>query len=277
LEGNVKRIFTPLACSLASLTLGFILGQSPRDKSILVLVALGLAIAGSGLALWKWWASEKTTNNRYWWQRVKRLPWTILIILFGTGAILLCIGLLDAKFWGKECCLNLGTELLGAVTTYILLDLVLGTRQRKELLIARMGSSVRDVAVSAVEELKQESWLTDGSLQGAYLYRANLNRAYLHRANLREAYLFHANLRKAELPWANLHRADLRMADLNGASLTGADLSKVDLSGADLREADLYKANLRRANLKEAQVNSGQLSQAETLEGATMPNGTKHD
>jgi uncharacterized protein YjbI with pentapeptide repeats len=62
-----------------------------------------------------------------------------------------------------------------------------------------------------------------------------------------------------------------------GADLSGADLSDADLSGANLRGASLSGANLSGANLRDARgVTDEQLDQAASLEGATMPDGSKH-
>jgi hypothetical protein len=79
------------------------------------------------------------------------------------------------------------------------------------------------------------------------------------------------DLHFVDLPLADLSGADLRGADLSRANLRGADLSRIDLSGADLREADLWKADLR-----EAKVTDEQLADALTLQGVTMPDGSKH-
>ena len=50
------------------------------------------------------------------------------------------------------------------------------------------------------------------------------------------------------------------------------------LNGADLSDADLGDANLGGADLSGATgVTDEQLAEAGTLEGATMPNGSKHD
>jgi uncharacterized protein YjbI with pentapeptide repeats len=59
-----------------------------------------------------------------------------------------------------------------------------------------------------------------------------------------------------------LHWADLISANLSGAYVGRADLSLADLTGANL------------SNVKELSV--GQLEQAYSLEGATMPDGSKH-
>ena len=111
-----------------------------------------------------------------------------------------------------------------------MIDLILGTRQQKEELIAQMGSDVRDVAVPAVDMLRREGWLTDDSLRGADFRSANLEKANLGGAVLVEAHL-------------------------TGSYARGATLSRSDLQGADLRGARyLDKANFKTAKLKGAKV-----------------------
>jgi uncharacterized protein YjbI with pentapeptide repeats len=76
---------------------------------------------------------------------------------------------------------------------------------------------------------------------------------------------------------------DLTGADLIGAYLRGAYLSRATLSGANLGLANLRGANLRGAYLSGANL-SGAVGmtkeeleeQANFLEGATMPDGSKH-
>jgi len=99
--------------------------------------------------------------------------------------------------------------------------------------------------------------LLGANLRGAALRGVDLNGANLGGADLRGADLNGANLREV-----NLHWADLKSANLSGAYVGMTDLSLADLSGADLR------------NVKELTV--GQLDQAYSLEGATMPDGSKH-
>ena len=69
---------------------------------------------------------------------------------------------------------------------------------------------------------------------------------------------------------------DKCIIDLTGANLSKADLSKANLSGADLSDADLSDADLSRANLSGATVTNEQLAGAKSLQGATMPDGSKH-
>jgi Pentapeptide repeats (8 copies) len=82
-------------------------------------------------------------------------------------------------------------------------------------------------------------------------------------------------------------RRDFRRADMFGVVLRGADLTGVDLSGSDLSGADLRGADLRGAVLKEirlvgacleeAKVTEAQLGEAESVKGAIMPDGSRHD
>jgi uncharacterized protein YjbI with pentapeptide repeats len=67
------------------------------------------------------------------------------------------------------------------------------------------------------------------------------------------------------------------------ANLRGAYLIKAHLSGANLIEANLSGALLVKANLNEANLsgaagitNEELEQQASSLEGATMPDGSKH-
>jgi uncharacterized protein YjbI with pentapeptide repeats len=100
----------------------------------------------------------------------------------------------------------------------------------------------------------------------------------LRGADLRKAYLFGANLTDANLRNANLSEANLIKANLSDADLHRADLRKANLSEADLRNASLTDADLSDAFLGEARgvTNEELEQQAETLEGAIMPDGSKH-
>jgi uncharacterized protein YjbI with pentapeptide repeats len=136
--------------------------------------------------------------------------------------------------------------------------------------------------------------LRGAQLQGAYLPEANLQGAGLLYAQLQGAYLPHADFQGADLQGANLIEAQLQgaylqanlpHADFQGAHLTyaqlqGANLREANLQGANLREANLQGANLREANLQWANlqgaaVTDEQLAATRSLQGATMPNGSK--
>ena len=198
---------------------------------------------------------------------------------------------------------NLGTELAGAVAIYVLLDIFLGTRQRKQRLIAKMSSGVRDVALEAADELERELWLFDGSMRGAALVRADLEGVSLPDADLRGATLAFSDFSDAKLMLVDLRNALLRGTDLSGAFLGAANLEGANLDEANLKNAMMFGANLLNANLENANlegailealdypegelgyghrlmllpahVSPNQLAQAQSLAGATLPDGTK--
>src|SRR5258708_13973193 len=114
------------------------------------------------------------------------------------------------------------------------------------------------------------------NLTGANLIGANLSGANLSGTNLSGAYLSRADLSGADLSKANLSGVVLSGADLSLANLIGANLSGVYLSGANLSGANLNGADLSGANLSGALVTAEQLTATKLLQGATMPDGSKH-
>jgi uncharacterized protein YjbI with pentapeptide repeats len=100
------------------------------------------------------------------------------------------------------------------------------------------------------------------NLSGADLGGANLNGTVLIAADLSDAILIRANLSKAYLDQANLSSSVLIAADLSGASLDNVNLMGATLGGV---------------GLSGAKVTDEQLSSVKSLQGATMPDGTKHD
>jgi uncharacterized protein YjbI with pentapeptide repeats len=125
--------------------------------------------------------------------------------------------------------------------------------------------------------------LMEANLSGATLVGADLSNANLLGANLRGANLLGANLVGADLSNANLLGADLSFADLSNANLLGANLTSATLQDANLvetilLEADLSAAILMGANLNRATgiTNEDLEELAGFLDGATMPDGSKH-
>jgi large-conductance mechanosensitive channel len=109
-------------------------------------------------------------------------------------------------------------------------------------------------------------------LQGADLNGARLTRIFLNGVNLSRV-----DLNEAMLYRAILTNAILEFADLRGANIREADLIRCDLSNADLTEADLSGAILIGANLRGAiGTTPEQLAKAKSLQGTTMPDGSKY-
>jgi uncharacterized protein YjbI with pentapeptide repeats len=115
-------------------------------------------------------------------------------------------------------------------------------------------------------------------LSGADLREAKLSGADLSFAKLSRARLHEADLSGADLSFADLHRTWLRGTNLHGTNLHGANLSGADLHRANLSGANLHRADLSGADLWEAQgITTEELvSQANSLEGATLPDGTPY-
>src|SRR5712692_4344106 len=118
--------------------------------------------------------------------------------------------------------------------------------------------------------------LSKANLSGVVLSGADLSLANLIGANLSGVYLSGADLSGVYLSGAYLFLANLSKANLSGASLYEANLSEVVLSGANLNGANLNGADLSGANLRGALVTAEQLTATKLLQGATMPDGSKH-
>lgn len=119
------------------------------------------------------------------------------------------------------------------------------------------------------------TWLEDIYLNGANMGKANLEGCYLWGADLSATDLQDANLENANLGEINLENSLLEGANLKtfsiSGNLRGAHLKNADFTGTDLSDVDLSRADLQRAK-----VTPNQLRQAISLEGATMPDGSKY-
>jgi uncharacterized protein YjbI with pentapeptide repeats len=134
---------------------------------------------------------------------------------------------------------------------------------RIEELLNRLRTNSNRAALKAVDELRAQGWLTDGSLQGVAMCKAPLQGA---------------NLSNANLCCAGLHQAHLEWADLSGAALRATKLSLCNLSGANLKDAKLENADFFKANLRGVQnLTDDQLRQTARLLGSTLPNGERYD
>jgi uncharacterized protein YjbI with pentapeptide repeats len=138
-----------------------------------------------------------------------------------------------------------------------------------------------------------------------FLWEADLIRGEHPIISLYNADLSGANLSNMNLILTNFVGANLRGADLSGSALSvlrgsgdmlvrpepleslmepqsmaflrAANLSGAILRGTGLPGVDLWNANLSGADLTGARVSEEQLELCESLAGATMPDGSKHD
>lgn len=130
-------------------------------------------------------------------------------------------------------------------------------------LILQLHDFQNDKVLHAVEGLRANGWLADGSLEGIDLHFAHMQNANLSSANLKKV-----NLTMADLRWTDLSNIDLR-----GAHLNHADFFEADLNGTDLTRASLICANLQSTH----NLNHKQLESLYALSGATMPDGSIYD
>lgn len=130
-------------------------------------------------------------------------------------------------------------------------------------LIRRLSSPDNKRVLQAVEELRVQGWLGDGTLVGVPLCHVHMEGADL----------LGANLSSVDFHQAHLQNADLSMANLESAKLTRANLQDANLSLANLTGADLFKADLTNAH----NLTHTQLARAKRLWGAIMPDGETYD
>ena len=192
---------------------------------------------------------------------VKKLSWSSIIRLAGIaiavlGVISLAVAAYIQRGTPKEyvqgVLTNVGTELLGLAITVLIVDVLymrLQEDQMKRQLIRDMGTTDNTVALRAVQELKANGWLTDGTLAGVDLTKANLQGVRLVRANLQGARLCDANLRESILIAVNMQGADMRGVDLEEAVIAGCDFKDADLWAANFKESELRKVDFRASHL----------------------------
>ena len=65
-------------------------------------------------------------------QGIQQLRWGVLGVLIFVAVISLGLSFFDSNVTWGGLLQNFGTEMAGAVVTYLLLEIVLGTRQKKE-------------------------------------------------------------------------------------------------------------------------------------------------
>lgn len=180
----------------------------------------------------------------------------------------------------------------------------------KENPIVRLGGagvlgSIAEGAANLQGLTLSFTYLGEANLSGVDLSHANLAFAMMIGTDMSETQLYKTNLSNADLTEADLRYAVASEANLSKAFLTGSDMESINLWGSNLREADLTGVNLRDAeiagsvaaavtgevivdadltdanltgaNLEGASITDHQLQQCKSLEGATMPDGSKHD
>lgn len=188
---------------------------------------------------------------------------------------------------------NISSELFSISITILFIDAIYRKHEReneKESLLRDLTSRDLFRTKKAVEELRINGWLSDGSLKGGDFDRAvldgtDLNTVDFSQANLMGAsflgaYLFDANLSETILIKVNFVMGRLSGANLENSHLTQADLSsaranRVRFCGATMHEAILENTSLIGADFRKVVgLEPNQLQRVYALRGATMPDGS---
>lgn len=192
---------------------------------------------------------------------------------------------------------NFGTEMFGALATFILLQGIVGAREKKQdqELQERIAAQIRDElrsyfqaqelarlrAATTAEERQPilDSMSKTGLLVGADFWRSSLAGARLRGADMRGASFKQTDVTGADLRYTKLDEATFKEMNFAGANLDGAQLSGASLvaagfdnaylEGAKLNGADLRGANLRQAHMAHANLSNANVRNA-IFQGADM-------
>ncbi len=194
--------------------------------------------------------------------------------------------------WFSGMFQNLGSEFLGAIATFILIELFVGGREKQEsyqqlqqLYRARIMKAAEPTQIAFIIGEMNTAGLLKGinlanlDLRGVNLAGAILTGACLHKAIISDADLVGATLQNVDLKGADLQqtklmhtdmrRAKLVAADLYAANLTNANLGRAELGGANLSGAQLHQTILEKASLVEADLSFAEVIGAD-LSGADL-------
>lgn len=174
----------------------------------------------------------------------------------------------------EELIPNIVTDLFSVALTVFIIDTMYRLRsdnERKKVLVSKLGSKNNAVASEALRELDARGWLSDGTLEGAFLLSANLDGNSLTGANLKRVTLSYASMRDT-----SFFETDLRGAFLDNANFEGASFSQHAI-GPHYAEADLTGAGMSHSNLKDAKIRNEQLVKTRSLWKTIMPDGSLYD
>ncbi|MGB1286034.1 MAG: pentapeptide repeat-containing protein [Aggregatilineales bacterium] len=206
----------------------------------------------------------------------------LVIVAFVTGRISADFNpdFTDAVWWSGFL-QNFSTEMMGAIITFGLFELILNRRKeiesktslearQKRRLQILVGSKNNAVAIGALDELRAEGWLEEVLQDDNTIIRgANWENAYLPKIELPDKNMQNINLKNAYLEKANFERANLNNANLEGAKMIEAQLSDARLMNTRLEGVDLSKARLNRTILRMARLTGANLRKAQ-LVGASL-------
>ncbi len=213
----------------------------------------------------------------------------VVALLIGIGVLIFSNDL--PQYWQ-----NIYITGVGAALTVTVIDIRARQRskaERKQELIAQMGSPSNDFALEAVRLLRNMGALHDGSMRGVNLQSANLTSVNLYQADLRDTKLWQAKFQGASMIETNfqgallsgcdfqnakLIAANLRNAEMILTNLTGSEMVSTDFRGACLHHAILVGSNLRDSSLQSTNLTLANFDNAilhrTQMQGAIMTGAT---
>lgn len=199
--------------------------------------------------------------------RRKKLRILGLTIAFGLAVVGCCSGYWSYVMsgtatplrWWSNWLQDVGTEMLGAAVTILLVELVIYQKRDEASRVDQERMRRQDYFTQQLKQAhhpnRRQKILNrmrqQNLFENAWLYGINLQNMDLCQGNFSGADLFEADLRNSNLAEANLTDAILRKACIQGCSLRGAVLQGTDLTEANLAQADLYEATLEDVDLSQ--------------------------
>lgn len=182
------------------------------------------------------------------------------------------------KTWWSGFLQNFSTEMMGAIATFALFELVVGSRNEMKNLIIQMRNANNATALSFLNQINTHGWLENGALKGMNLSGSNLQKGNFCNANLQGVNFKNSNLRESDLTYANLQDIDLRGSDLQASKLLHTNLQKAYLKHSNLQDTHIEKVNLKGAiilvsSFQNALIYESNLEQAQLL-GCNLSNAT---
>lgn len=212
---------------------------------------------------------------------------------------------IDWWAWLDGALQNFGTEVIGALITFGLIEILVGNREKRQQeelntlrneeraeserkrdqLVAiselRRANSLKEIQ-PVLDRMKSANLLNGADLNSIDLSGTNLEDTNLENSDLSQCNLQNAKLQKSWIVKANLTKANLKGANLESTDLTNARLRGADLTGVNLRYANLdgtilVTTNLLGADLSESQLENVRWTSRSGGEPATLPDGTLWD
>lgn len=129
------------------------------------------------------------------------------LLQYGLITLLIVFGIISTAYGtlGGEThdwvglALNLGTEILGGVGLFLLIDIFITKPDDKIKLITQLENEDKNLVKQTINELRRRGWLSDGSLHGYFLQNANFEGISLKHANVKGLGLYKCNLTNTRL------------------------------------------------------------------------------